>query len=158
MGSTLVIDASVVIDSLLLEGDPKPSTRLLRALGWPDPITLMAPDLIFLETGNALRKLAHRGAISKRNATRGVQLLSTLPIASVGCSTLLDGAWSLRGSFSTYDAAYLSLARDLALPFVTADTRLRRGAARAGVHCWHVSDPQLRKLLDAWEPASSDAG
>lgn len=158
MGATLVVDASVVVDSLMLEGEPKSSTRLFRALAWPDPITLIAPDLIFLESGNAFRKLANRGAVSRKDATRAVQVVDVLPIAPVGCSRLLEGAWSVRENFSTYDAAYLSLARDLALPLVTADTRLKKGAASANVECWHVSDPQLRDLLDALEPTASSNG
>ncbi len=154
MGATFVVDASVVVDFYTVGSETQPATRLLDALRWPDPIAILAPDLVFLETGNALRKLAARGGISKRDADRAVSALGVLPIAPVDCGRLLGQAWSLRANLSLYDAAYVALARELDLPFITADRRAAKGAKGAGVRCWHVSERELHDLLDSLEPSA----
>jgi predicted nucleic acid-binding protein len=156
LGATIVVDASVVFDLLTLGSHDAPALRLLRALAWADPITLMAPDLVFLETANAVRKQSSRRGIAPAHADRAVATLGTLPIAAVGCSRLLESAWTLRGAFSVYDAAYVSLARELDLPYLTEDGRAAKSAERAGVRAWRLGGPELKDLLDALEPLADD--
>lgn len=151
MGGTFVVDASVVVD-FLAPPRSDDADRVLQGLGWADPLTLMAPDLIFLEAANALRKLAGRRAIPRPAADRAVGALDRLPIASVPCSSIMESAWSLRGNVTLYDAAYLALARDLGVPYVTADRRAATAGNKAGLRAWHVSDPELGRLLDSLEP------
>jgi predicted nucleic acid-binding protein len=156
LGATIVVDASVVFQLLTVAEDDAPSLRVLRALAWADPVTLMAPDLIFLETANALRKFSNRRGMSSAHADRAVATLGSLPIAAVGCSRLLESAWTLRGTFSVYDAAYVGLAGELDLPYLTEDVRAARAAGRAGVRAWRLGGPELKDLLDAHEPLPKD--
>ena len=158
MGPALVIDASVVVDVLAPGADSTGSERLIRGLRWPNPITLMAPDLLFLEAANALRKMVTRKGISQSGADKAASDLDRLPIASVPCSSVLEGAWSLSGSTTAYDAAYLALARDLDLAYVTRDRRAARAAKQMGIRALHVGDADFRDLMDSLEPPSSRRG
>lgn len=157
MGGTFVVDASVVVD-FLAPPRSDDADRVLKGLGWADPLTLMAPDLIFLEAANALRKLAGRRVITGPAADRAVGALDRLPLAAIPCTSIMASAWSLRGSVTIYDAAYLVLARDLGVPYVTADKRAATAGSKAGVRAWHVSDPELGRLLESLGPRKTGPG
>jgi predicted nucleic acid-binding protein len=152
VGATFVVDASVVVAVLAHRRDSADSERFIQGLRWPDPITLLAPDLLFLETANALRKLTLRREISKAKGDDAAKALGLMPIAAVPCSSLVEGAWALSPTVTAYDAAYLSLAREMDVPYVTRDARAKKAADQLGIPAWHVSDPELSRMLDTLEP------
>lgn len=154
MGATFVVDASVVVDYLARAKDSTDSLRFIGGLSWPIPLVLMAPDVIFLETANALRNLTLNKTLTRTGADKAVAALGRMPIAAVTCSSVLDGSWALAGSVTAYDGAYLALARELDVPYVTRDRPAARAAAQMRIRAWHVSDPDLHKLLGALEPSS----
>ncbi|MGH2691137.1 MAG: type II toxin-antitoxin system VapC family toxin [Actinomycetota bacterium] len=158
MAGTFVVDASVVVDFLAPMEDSLDSERFMRGLSWPDPITLLAPDVVFLEAANALRNLALRRVISRQRAERAATALGRMPIASVPCSSVVEGAWSLSRTVTVYDGAYLSLAGELDVAYVTKDRPAARASKQMGIRAFHVSDADLRNLIDSLEPPSPRRG
>jgi predicted nucleic acid-binding protein len=125
----------------------------MGGLAWPSPLDLFAPDLIFLEVANALRKLSLAKLLSDRRAGRLIDRLPELAIATVASAPLLRPAWALRGRMTMYDASYAGLARVLDRPLVTTDEPLARACASFGVKAFRVDDPELADRLDALEAA-----
>lgn len=123
----IVVDASVVIDLLILaERDRKLSRLFLAEAG-----ETFAPELIDLEVTQALRRWAHRRAITEERASECIQVLQSLPIKRQPHRPLLKRIWRLRHSLSAYDAAYVALAEGLEAPLFTRDRRL--AAARGNM-------------------------
>jgi predicted nucleic acid-binding protein len=126
VSSTLVLDASLVVDLLIDGGD-----RGAWAREWISRAgRLHAPHVLDLEVVAALRNRAARGELSRRRAVDALADFGELPVERYPATPLLERIWELRDRLTPYDAAYVSLAEALALPLVTTDDRL----ARAGGH------------------------
>lgn len=151
MAATFVVDASVVVEFLAPGEAGDAADRFIGGLGWPEPLALVAPDLLFLEAASAIERLARHRQLSPRGADRAVARLSQLPIGCVSSAALLEEAWRLRKNASISDASYLALARGLEVPLVTADRRLARAARGARVRAWTVDDRELATLLSSLE-------
>ena len=121
MSNTLVLDASIVVD-LLARFRPQPLEELPSA---PDTV-LAAPELIDIETLNALRKLDHAGVIPAGRKADLPTLLRGLRIRKYRHDILSEGIWALRNNVTACDAAYVILARLLNATLVTRDTRLAK--------------------------------
>jgi predicted nucleic acid-binding protein len=120
----VVVDASVVVEYLVELRLTAQASRLFAGL-LDDPQTeLWAPDLVYVESASALRKLAHRRAIDSKAAELAVSRLVKLPISCTGTGALMDRVWTLRHTLTPYDACYVALAERLRAPLVTADRRL----------------------------------
>lgn len=153
MAAGFVVDASVVVEFLAPGRYGEPADRIIGALAWPEPLELFAPDLLLLETANALRRLATANRLSSAAADRAVSHLPKLAIATVASGALLEAAWSLRDVMTVYDGAYAGLARALDRPLVTCDRKLVRACAAEGIEAFVVDQPELAALLDALEPS-----
>lgn len=116
----IVVDASVVIDALILDGEAATGAR--DALD-RDP-DQHAPYLIDLETTAALRRALFRKAIDETRARSALVRLGELPITRYPHLPLLPRAWELRHNLTPYDAAYVALAEALDVPLITGDARL----------------------------------
>jgi len=149
--ATFVVDASVVVEFLAPGRWARPADRFVGALGWRTPLELFAPDLIFLEVGNALRKLSLAKVISDRRAGRLVSRAAELAIATVAATALLGPAWSLRKHMTIHDASYAALARALDCPLVTTDAGFARACVSTGVRAFRLDDPHLEAILDVLE-------
>jgi predicted nucleic acid-binding protein len=150
-----VVDASVVVEFVAPGRWGEAADRFIGGLAWPAPLELFAPDLIFLEVGNALRKLTLRKALSDRTAGRLVARVPELAIATVATVALLEPAWSLRKHMTMYDAGYAALALGLGCSLVTTDRALVRACSSAGVQAFAVDDPALGRILDVLHAAGS---
>ncbi len=152
MPAGFVVDASVVVEFLAPGRYGSAADRLIGALAWPEPIELYAPDLLLLEVANAIRGLALAKAISDAGAERTIERLPKLAIVLVASGVLLETAWSLRKRMTVYDGAYAGLARGLGRPLVTADGKLARACATAGIEAFRVDQKELGLALDALGP------
>ena len=121
MSKSLVVDASIVVD-LLARFRPQPLEELPSA---PDTV-LAAPELIDIETLNALRKLDQAGAIPAGRKADLPTLLHALRIHKYRHDILSEDIWALRDNVTACDAAYVTLARLLDATLVTRDTRLAK--------------------------------
>ena len=92
-----------------------------------------APDLIWIEVANALRRGVSAQTLSSEQAHRVLATTLRLPIEIQSLAELARPALaaSLAHELSAYDACYLVLAEALDATLVTADRRLAEAATRA---------------------------
>lgn len=117
-----VIDASVAVKWVFSESGSETAIHL------KDTYTFHAPELIFPEVANVIRKKIRRGEtlpVAGRLAIRG---LMQAGIELHGMRALADMALEIAEALdhSAYDCFYLALAEELAVPFITADDRIKR--------------------------------
>lgn len=122
-----VIDASALVACFVDDG---PTGRGLRARLRMD--RLAAPEVLYLEVANALKKARARGALDERRSAEALRDLLGLSLRSFPHPPFLARIWELRENLSPYDAAYVALAEALRKPLLTADRRLARAP---GVRC-----------------------
>ena len=126
----LVVDASVAVMWFIKEAGHDKALALAEHGN-----ILIAPDLIFPEVGNVLRRKVRQGLISETQASMAVQRLPDAFRRIVPCSDLIDNAFSMASQLdhSVYDCMYLAAAMtedDRVL--VTADMKFAAKAAAAG--------------------------
>lgn len=122
----IVVDASLIIDFLILSGrDPKLSRLLATQVG-----ETFAPELLDLEVTQTLRRLAHQRIMPRDHAATCLDLLQEMSIKRQPHRPLLKRIWQLRHSMTAYDAAYVALAEGLEAPLFTRDRKF----AASGVH------------------------
>lgn len=116
-----VVDASVVLKWLVPEIKSDAARQLLEA-----PHEYVAPDLLFVEAGNAIWKKVRRQELSAAEGRRLVADLATVAVESIATRGLADDAFALAIATgrTVYDSAYLALAVRLETQLLTADERL----------------------------------
>ncbi|HEX5188477.1 MAG TPA: type II toxin-antitoxin system VapC family toxin [Streptosporangiaceae bacterium] len=115
-----VLDASVVVDALVVAGRPGDLGRAeLRKLG-----ELQVPAIFTAEVTSALRALVHRQALHPIRAATALTEILAIKTLSYPFETFARRAWELRDSLTVYDAWYVALAERLDTELVTADRRL----------------------------------
>lgn len=114
----IVVDASAVVEVV--------AYRRIEAL--PERLgtggTLHAPHLIDVEVTHAMRGLVARGELSMDGAFLARRNAAEMSMTLYPHALLLERAWQLRHTHSTYDAVYIALAELLPAPLVTCDARL----------------------------------
>ena len=125
----IVVDASVVVDYLLAAQIENQLTALIGSSE-----LLLAPQNIDLEVLNALRRGNYGGVQAKKAAANAFVNFGELRIVRYPSTPFLARIWQLRENVTAYDAAYISLAEAVAMPFYTRDRKL----ARATGHSAHI--------------------
>jgi predicted nucleic acid-binding protein len=134
-----VVDASVGIQ-LFINGPLSDAAHALFAHQSTEPPTrLYVPDLFYIEIANALWKYVRWQALRVEQAQDYLHQLGRLFLQTVSTSDLMVDALAQAATFNitAYDACYLALAQRLALPLITADTKLVKA----------IHDPDLVQLL-----------
>ena len=133
MTGAYVLDASVAAPWFL---PPRDEPFSGQALGIQEDylrgrVQLLAPDLLFPEVGNVLRKAAARGRISTRTEDDAIEELLRFHIPTAPCAPLLIHAQSIAQSSgrSVYDSIYVALSVLSGRPLLTADERLANSLA-----------------------------
>jgi predicted nucleic acid-binding protein len=131
----IVVDASVAIKwGVPEEGSTQAELLLSRS-------DLMAPDLLFIEVANALRK---KVATAELQATRIGDLLdlvqASVTVVRTGVRPTKSAArLAAQMQHPVYDCIYLALAQARQATFVTHDEQLRRRILRHGLG--HLLEP-----------------
>ncbi|MBU6317732.1 MAG: type II toxin-antitoxin system VapC family toxin, partial [Acidobacteria bacterium] len=94
--------------------------------------SLVAPDLVDVETTSALRRQWLAGGLELKRFRAAVFDLMALDMVRLPARPVLERVVELRNSLSPYDAVYVALAELLDAPLLTADRRL---AGAPGVRC-----------------------
>ena len=121
----LVIDASVLIKFFIPEILYEKAAELLQQVE-SGGIQLLAPDLIYAESGNILWKKCRLKELNRSQVEQISTVIENLPITVVPSKSLFHLALviAMRYSITVYDALYLALARIHESPFLTADKKL----------------------------------
>jgi len=121
----IVLDASAAIELLL----NTPLGRRVAARLREDPeASLHAPELIFVEVAQVMRRFARSGAVDDLRASLVLADLRQLGMETCEHDVLLDRIWRLRDNLTAYDAAYVALAEALGASLLTTDERLGRSS------------------------------
>lgn len=133
----LVVDASVAVKWFVRETDHGTYLAAVR------DERLAAPDRMFLEVANVLRRKVRPGEIAAEQAGRALQRLPRLIDVVVPSVDLLVEAFELSGvlGHSVYDCAYLACARLLEAGLITADARFAAKAAANGLEAFLYDTP-----------------
>jgi predicted nucleic acid-binding protein len=119
------VDASLAVRWLLPEDYSDESLTLLNV--WTESHTeLIAPTHLLYEVSATLRFLVYRKAVSEEIGHGAFSRLQKLPIRFSSRTAIFPLAWQLATEFnlpSTYDVAYLALARLERCQLWTADRK-----------------------------------
>jgi predicted nucleic acid-binding protein len=143
-----VVDASVGIKLFLAEDLSDETHALFERLTMDPPARFYVPDLFYIECTNILWKCVRRLGLSQADARLFVEQMAQLALLASPTEALIVDALdiAMTHDITAYDSAYVALAQQLALPLITADSRLV-GALEGTVH-------DVRWLGDHPEPAS----
>lgn len=119
----IVADASAVAELLLA----RPQAEAVRAALAPHP-ELHVPEHFHVEVLSVLRRYSLRRELSGRRAAEALAGLDDLRAVRYPVMEMVEMVWNLRDGLSTYDAAYLALARRLDVGLVTLDKGLAAAA------------------------------
>lgn len=124
--SKIVVDASVIMSLLMPDERSHLSASFAHFLNQNGP-QLFAPQLLIYEVTNALHMAVVRNRISYHDAIEcliGLKILSIFQVQLDNPIQLIEIAHQL--DISSYDAAYVTLARDQSAPLYTLDTKLQK--------------------------------
>lgn len=123
---SIVVDASIAVAWILPDEHNHSADEVLDGLRGDYAIV---PSLFWFETRNLFLMAERRGRLGRGEALLSMAQLRGLPLRDEGMA--LDNlVFSLaeRHRLSAYDATYLALSFELALPLATADLRLASAA------------------------------
>ena len=129
-----VLDSSVALSWLLPDESETGSDAVADRL---ETEAAVAPAIWPLEVGNALLVARRRDRLTDKDIDRLLAVLNALPVevetgtAAGTLPAVMDLARTL--GLTSYDAAYLELARRRAIPLATLDQRLRAACEKLGV-------------------------
>jgi predicted nucleic acid-binding protein len=138
-----VVDASVGIKLFLVgEEHAGAADALFDRLAADPPARFFVPDLFYAECANVLWKYVRAFHYPATSARQDVADLLALNLETVSAADLLMDALdlALHHDLTVYDGCYASLARQLALPLVTADAVLARKLAGSGLDIHLLAD------------------
>ncbi|HXI11806.1 MAG TPA: type II toxin-antitoxin system VapC family toxin [Thermoanaerobaculia bacterium] len=122
----IVADASAILEILL---HTKAASALRdRILGSDE--SLHAPELLDLEVLQVIRRYLQTRDIALPRAEEALRDLADLRLERYPHGILLRRIWQLRQNFTSYDAAYVSLAELLDATLITTDARLAASARK----------------------------
>ena len=131
--NAFVLDASVAAKWMLPAGGEDlhdEATEWLERL-LADQISLVVPDLFWIEMSNITWRAVRFGRIDKEEASRSLADLRIRKIETVSSLPLLGAALEIAFSYnrSVYDSIYIALAKDRSTSLVTADEKLANAVA-----------------------------
>lgn len=123
-----VVDASVVVDALVVAGSHGDAARAtLREEHVP-----RVPAVFRAEAASALRAMVAREELAESRARGALADLRSMRAEEYPFSPFAERAWELRADVTVYDAWYVALAERLGVALATADHRL---TAAPGLGC-----------------------
>jgi predicted nucleic acid-binding protein len=131
--NTYVLDASVAAKWMLPAGGEdlheEAAEWLERLLG--NQISLVVPDLFWIETSNLIWRAVRFGRISGGDGVRALADLRDRDLETVTSIPLLGAALEIAFSYnrSVYDSIYVALAKDRSTSLITADEKLANAVA-----------------------------
>ena len=121
----LVIDASVVIKAYVPEIMSDKAEEVLTRVA-DGELVLLAPDLLYPETGNILWKKRRLHELTLAEVDEIVDAISALPIKIEASRPVMPLAVTIamHSGITVYDAMYVAVARIYETRMITADKKL----------------------------------
>ncbi len=131
MPVTMVVDASVAVKLYVPEVHSDRAEAFFHTVEEGETL-LVAPDLIYPETGNILRRKHRAAELNAAEAKEIAESILALPLAIEPSRPILPLALDLSIAFgiTVYDALYLSLAAVYDTRLMTADRKLVNALAK----------------------------
>jgi predicted nucleic acid-binding protein len=123
----IVVDSSAIVEMLLAQ----PRANAIR-VALADSEELYVPAHFHVEVLSALRRYSLHGKLTDLQTADALAALDDLRALTYPLRELNRSIWQLRFNLTTYDAAYLALARWLDADLLTLDGALAEAAARDG--------------------------
>lgn len=131
--SVVVVDASVGLKWLTLFAKEQFVDRAKALLDRKaaGEISLIVPDLFWLEISSALCKMVRRNKCTVEESLRSLEEMQQLPLQTLPSIELIYFAQQVAIQYgrSVYDSLYLALARTSRSQLITADERLANAVA-----------------------------
>lgn len=125
---TVVIDASVGLKWLPLFGKEQlvDQAKALLDRKISGEISLIVPDLFWLEISSTLCKMVRRNKCTVDESLRSLEEMQQLPLQTLPSTELINFAQQLAIQYgrSVYDGLYIALARTTRSQLITADEKL----------------------------------
>lgn len=121
----MVVDASAVIHAMLYDDDD--ARQIRRSLGGKQ---VVVPPHFHIECVSAIRGVIRGGNVSEGVGAGMVAEIAQIPFQVVPFSVIADAALDSIDNISSYDNAYVSVARMYNAPLVTRDARLRKAVEK----------------------------
>jgi predicted nucleic acid-binding protein len=120
-----VIDASVVIKAYVPEILSDKAAEVMTRVA-DGELVLLAPDLIYPETGNILWKKSRLHELTRAEVNEIVDAIAALPIKIEASRPVmpLAVAIAMQCGITVYDAMYVAVARIYETRMITADRKL----------------------------------
>ena len=127
----LVIDASVVIKAYVPEILSDKAEEVMSRLA-DGGLVLLAPDLLYPETGNILWKKRRLHELTFTEADEIVDAIVALPIRIEASRPVMSlaVAIAMQSGITVYDAMYVAVARIYETRMITADKKLVEALAK----------------------------
>ncbi len=126
--SSCVIDASVLIQIFLQEELSEAVQQIIddTYLNTAEPVSLIIPDLLFVECANILRSKVRFNGYPPKTALQAMCYLRALALPTTSTADLVEEALAIAFIYdlTAYDAVYVALAAQKSIPLLTADARL----------------------------------
>lgn len=147
----IVVDASIAVKWAVDEPGRKEALAVLDAEG-----PFVAPDLIFAELANVLRRKERMGEIAVEQTALAVEAVSGALFATVPSSDVWPEALRLARllDHSVYDCMYLAVALGRG-PLVTADERFAKKCTENGLGAVVALPSDLKAKSQNWVQADA---
>jgi predicted nucleic acid-binding protein len=121
----LVLDASVIVKVYIPEELSEKADLLFQKIG-RERISLIAPDLIYPETGNILWKKKRLKELKVSDVKVIADAIQTIPFIIIPSKSVIQLAIDIGMVYdiTVYDAIYVSVAQIFEATFITADKKL----------------------------------
>ncbi len=104
-----------------------------RVIQLTESASIMAPDILPYEIGNALSAMVKRKRITADEALMAEKFSQKIPARLVGVDIQIALQLAVENNIYAYDAYFLQCARAYSHPLLTLDRRLRQVAIQLGI-------------------------
>jgi predicted nucleic acid-binding protein len=119
MSREIIVDANIFLSVILNEPEKQ------RIIALTKNHTLVAPEILPYEIGNALSAMMKRKRLDKAQSLQSFAIFETIPLHLVKMDIPQAIALAHRFNIYAYDAYYLETALRLQLPIITLDKQMK---------------------------------